>query len=107
MRVTTAAARRVLLLEADDLIGIGEELGETEVRVAGRGVGRLVVEAGGREAIAHGGDLPPAEVDPLRDVGGEVVDLRRQHLEVEVAAGLEDRKLAQLLVSSAPAEGGR
>ena len=99
MRVDHRGPGRVLLLEADDLVGIGEELGETEVRVAGRGVGGLVVEAGRREAIAHGGDLPPAEVDPLRDVGGEVVDLRRQHLEVEVAARLEDRKLTQLLVT--------
>ncbi len=73
----------VLLLVADDLFGVGEELREPVVRVTGRHPGGLVVEALVAEQVADRRDLAPAVVDALGHVGGEVADLWWQRVEVD------------------------
>ena len=52
--------RGVLLLEADDALGVLEHLGDASVRVARRGVRADVVVAVGDERVADGGHLVPA-----------------------------------------------
>ena len=90
--------RGVLLLEADDPVGVLEHRRDPAVGVPGCGVLGDVVEALVDELVADRRQLRPAAVLALDEVGGQVAHRRRQQLQLLGAVDRRDRRRRQLLV---------